>query len=196
MTATELGEFFQKSAKEINQILAEIGFINKTKDGWALTSFGQAQGGIQSNFKGRLYITWDEKIKENKLLQNIINPKIDKEEENFREKFKANYRTRSGHFVRSRAEMIIADYLYSECICFAYEKMVPISDDLYCDFYLPKYDIYIEFWGLEDANYEKRKLKKQELYKQNNLKLIEIDNKIMENLDDFLLKEILKFKKI
>lgn len=32
----------------------------------------------------------------------------------------------------------------------AYEKRVPIKEDIYCDFYIPKGKIYIEFWGLKD----------------------------------------------
>jgi len=27
---------------------------------------------------------------------------------------------------------------------------VPIKEDIYCDFYIPKGKVYVEFWGLED----------------------------------------------
>jgi len=27
---------------------------------------------------------------------------------------------------------------------------VPIKEDVYCDFYIPKGKVYVEFWGLED----------------------------------------------
>lgn len=151
---------------------------------------------------GNFYVCWDEKILKNELFLKMLKnddgkDKItDEEEQNFREKFKAEYRTKSGHFVRSRAEVIIADWLYSEFICFAYEKMVPIKEDMYCDFYLPKEKIYLEFWGYEeDSKYLNRKNKKIKLYKENELNLIEIDNKTINNIDDFLPKEILKFKK-
>lgn len=50
------------------------------------------------------------------------------------------------------------------------------------------------FWGLEnDKKYVERKTKKQRLYTENGLNLIQIDDKILENLDDFLPKELLKF---
>ena len=76
----------------------------------------------------------------------------------------------------------------------AYEKRVPIKEDVYCDFYIPKGKIYIEFWGLEDDEaYIKRKEQKIELYKKYNLNLIEIDNYKIGNLDDYLPKELLKF---
>ena len=65
---------------------------------------------------------------------------------------------------------------------------------MYCDFYIPKGKVYIEFWGLEDDEaYIKRKEQKIELYKKYNLNLIEIDNNTINNIDDYLSKELLKF---
>ena len=83
---------------------------------------------------------------------------------------------------------------FAEDIAYAYEKRVPIKEDVYCDFYIPKGKIYIEFWGYEDDEaYLKRKEKKIELYKKYGLNLIEIDNDKIGNLDDHLPKELLKF---
>ena len=83
---------------------------------------------------------------------------------------------------------------FTEGIAYAYEKRVPIKEDVYCDFYIPKGKIYIEFWGLEDDEaYIKRKEQKIELYKKYGLNLIEIDNDKIGNLDDYLPKELLKF---
>ena len=114
------------------------------------------------------------------------------QKEDFREKFKAEYRTNDGHYVRSRAELVIANWLFTEGM--AYEKKVPIKEDVYCDFYIPKGKIYIEFWGYEDDEvYIKRKEQKIELYKKYGLNLIEIDNYKIGNLDDYLPKELLKF---
>lgn len=190
------------SPSDINQIFVDMNLIEKYEKGYKITKKGEKFGGIQKNYMGNFYVCWDEKILKNELFLKMLRndegkDKItDEEERNFREKFKAKYRTKSGHFVRSRAEVIIADWLYSEFICFAYEKMVPIKEDMYCDFYLPKEKIYIEFWGYEeDSKYLNRKNKKIKHYKENNLNLIEIDNKAINNIDDFLPKEILKFKK-
>ena len=98
------------------------------------------------------------------------------------------------HYVRSRAELVIANWLFAEGIAYAYEKRVPIKEDVYCDFYIPKGKIYIEFWGYEDDEaYIKRKEQKIELYKKYGLNLIEIDNDKIGNLDDYLPKEFLKF---
>lgn len=107
------------------------------------------------------------------------------------------FRTKSGHLVRSKSEVIIADYLYGEQICFAYEKRLPIEAEARCDFYVPACCAYIEYWGTqsdeaERKKYEKRKKEKIALYKAHALNLIEIDDKSIKNLEDFLQKELLK----
>lgn len=204
LTAKQIIENLKSELRpsDINQIFVDMNLAEKYDKGYKITKKGEKFGGVQKKYMGNFYICWDEKILKNELFLKMLKSddgkdKItDEEEQNFREKFKAEYRTKSGHFVRSRAEVIIADWLYSEFICFAYEKMVPIKEDMYCDFYLPKEKIYIEFWGYEeDSKYLNRKNKKIKLYKENELNLIEIDNKTINNIDDFLPKEILKFKK-
>lgn len=107
------------------------------------------------------------------------------------------FRTKSGHLVRSKSEVIIADYLYGEEICFAYEKRLPIETEARCDFYVPACSAYIEYWGVqsdeaERKKYEKRKKEKIALYKKHAPNLIEIDDKNIKNLEDFLQKELLK----
>jgi len=108
------------------------------------------------------------------------------EEENFRSKFPANYRTDDGHKVRSKAEQIIDNWLYRSKIVHAYERRVPIEQELYCDFFIPIGNVWIEYWGLEEEKYLKRKDLKKELYKKNEKNLIELTDKDIENLDDIL----------
>lgn len=193
-TPTQIGEKLGKNAREMNEIFSDLGFINKTKNGWVLTDSGKQNGGVQNNYKGSLSVSWREEIFENQILKNTINPTPTAQECDFRSKFEAKYRTKDGHYVRSRAEVIISDWLFSECIAHAYERRVPIVEDMYCDFYIPKCKIYIEFWGYEqDEKYISRKLAKQDLYKKYGLNLIEINDEILSNLDDFLPRELLKF---
>ena len=196
LTPTQIGEKLSKTAKEINEFLSEINFIKKCNSGWELTDLGKKNGGIQNNYKGNLSVYWKTEILNNKIFKNAVEPQEvkDKDETDFRNKFKAEYRTNDGHYVRSRAEVIISNWLFGECIAHAYEKRVPIEEDVYCDFYIPKGKIYIEFWGYEDdEKYLIRKQKKRELYKKYNLNLIEIDNSKINNIDDFLPRELLKF---
>ena len=199
MTAKDIAEKKHRTAKEINESLRELEFVEKCSNGYKVTELGKKNGGIQKFYMGKSFVEWDKSILENEALSKALNLEEQTEpntaeEIDFRKKFEAKHRTKSGHYVRSRAEMIIANWLLDEYIAFAYERKVPIAEEMYCDFYIPKGKIYIEFWGLEnDEKYKKRKQRKQNLYKEKNLNLIEIDDDAICNLDDYLPKELLKF---
>ena len=120
--------------------------------------------------------------------------KFEQEDTNFRNKFPAEIRCEDGHKVRSKSEKIIDDWLYHHKISHAYERKVPIEEDVYCDFFLP-YDkkVWIEFWGLDDEKYIARKELKKKFYTQNNKILIEISEKDIELLDDILPKKLMPY---
>jgi hypothetical protein len=96
-----------------------------------------------------------------------------------------------GHRVRSKGEVIIDNWLYQKAILHAYEKQLVaengIPETMYCDFYIPKQNIYIEYWGLaKDKTYKKRKEEKINFYKDNNIKLIEIFPEDLKRIDEIL----------
>lgn len=64
-----------------------------------------------------------------------------------RQRYPANYRTSDGHYVRSRAEVMIDDWLYNHHIAHAYERKLPVAEDSISDFYLPQGNVYIEILG-------------------------------------------------
>jgi hypothetical protein len=98
------------------------------------------------------------------------------------------------HYVRSRAEMLIDNWLYMSEIVHAFERKLPIEEDLYCDFYLPVGKVYIEFWGLEnDEKYIERKQEKIKIYQKYGFNLIELNDADIQNLDDILPKKLLQF---
>ncbi len=188
--------------------MSEIGFIQKYLKGWTITELGKQNGGIQKESKqtGIPFVEWNESIFENRTFINIMRElkgdeqvdtqkKIDKSKEsNFREAFVAKHRATDGHMVRSKAEMLIDNWLYMAEIVHAYERKLPIEEEVYCDFYIPTGKIYIEFWGLEnDPKYAKRKEAKKAIYKKYNFKLIELTDDEVFNLDDILPRELLKF---
>ena len=101
---------------------------------------------------------------------NTANPIIVKAENetinDFRKNYPAEYRTKDGHYVRSKAELTIDDSLYLWGIPHAYEKKLPNTDEnVYSDFHIPsgkgrQKAVYIEYWGMEyDEKYNKRKNK-------------------------------------
>lgn len=216
LNATTIGKHFQVSSQRLNLILSELGWIEKDLAGWTITKLGKTVGGRQYEHEtsGGSYVLWPDNILQNKSLNEVFkesqpekeilkaNPVSSPQQQsaiqpttsNFRDKFEAKHRTKDGHFVRSRAEVIIDDTLYDYGLVHAYEKKVPIEEELYTDFYLPNGKVYIEYWGLEnDPKYAERKKKKIEIYQKYDLKLIELNDDDISNLDDHLPKKLLKY---
>lgn len=104
--------------------------------------------------------------------------------------------TLRGEKVKSIGEKRIADYFERNNIRYVYEKEAmgralffsyKISNP---DFYLPDYDVYVEYWGLVNAddcwtrtNYERNMKRKMAIYYQNNIKFISIYPRNLNNLD-------------
>jgi len=211
LNATSIGKHFNISSQRLNLILSELGWIEKNISGWKITKLGKRIGGKQFEHEtsGGTYALWPENILNNKNLTAVFNEvpstqeleKVHSEKEikkstgnNFREKFPATLRTKDGHMVRSRAEVIIDNALYDYKLAHAYERKLPIEEDLYSDFFIPSENVYIEFWGMEsDPKYAERKKAKIEIYKKYDFKLIELNDTDIANIDDFLPKKLLKF---
>ncbi len=109
--------------------------------------------------------------------------------DDFRKKYPAEYRTKDGHYVRSKAELTIDDSLYLWGIPHAYEKKLPnTTENIYSDFHIPSGSgrqkaVYIEYWGMEkDERYNQRKSKKIEVYHQLGLNLFNSMMQILKTL--------------
>ncbi len=100
-------------------------------------------------------------------------------------------RTMQGETVKSRAEQRIADYFTRQGIRYVYEygtrtnSLVIKRTFAKPDFYLPDYNVYVEYWGLVDASkeYEKNMKWKMAQYHQNRIRFISLYPKNMQNLD-------------
>jgi hypothetical protein len=206
ITATTIGQKFNLSAIKINFMLSELGWIKKEMKGWTVTEQGKKQGGVQSESQktGVPFSRWPDIILSSKILNDSVehmlgNKPINSQNDDddmlgFRDKFPAKHRTADGHLVRSKAEMLIDNWLYMAGIVHAYERKLPIEETLYCDFYIPTGKVYIEYWGYEDdSKYIARKKIKQEIYKKYNLNLIELNDSDVLLLDDVLPKYLLKY---
>jgi hypothetical protein len=132
------------------------------------------------------------KCEENKHSSYLDDDNYDNEYSDYRKKYEAKYRTSDGHYVRSRGEVMIANWLYMNSIRYEYEKRLPIPDNALTDFYLIDTDTYIEYWGLDDVEYLQRKNKKIELYNQYGLKLLSVTNEDLYDLDRSLLNRLMK----
>lgn len=211
VSSTKIGKEFGISANKLNYLFSELGWVNKSLKGWVATEQGLKQGAVQSedSRSGVPYVRWPETITKSKLLLGSVNditgsndqplvppdtPKASPNSMEFREKFEAKHRTTDGHFVRSKAEMLIDNWLYMAEIVHAYERKLPIEENVYCDFYIPTGKVYIEYWGYDnDPKYLARKEKKLAVYEKYGFKLIQLDDTDVQNLDDILPRLLLKF---
>lgn len=210
LNATTIGKNFNVSSQRFNLLLNELGWIEKTVAGWRITKVGKANGGRQFELQttGGTYVLWPEHILTNKDIIGLFEEtptktdtplniaKSESETVNdFRKTYKAEYRTKDGHYVRSKAEMAIDDSLYLWGIPHAYEKKVPNTDEnVFSDFHIPSGKgrpkaVYIEYWGMEnDEKYNKRKEKKIDIYNSLGLNLIQLNDADIKNLEDTLQK--------
>lgn len=212
LSSTKLGERFELSPTRMNKLLSEIGWINRGVKGWHVTDAGKQLGGYEKEHHktGVPYVLWPEAITENGvLIANVHDTKGEvtetpaatptespeaKQAAEFRDRFEAKYRATDGHRVRSRGELAIDNWLYMSGLVHAYERRLPIEEELYCDFYLPGGKVYIEYWGLEeDARYAKRKAEKLRIYKKYNYNLVELVDDDICNLDDIMPRKLLPF---
>lgn len=207
ISVSHVAEEFNKSARKMNLIFSELGWIEPNLKWWKLTKFWAQIWGkefvIQKSWA--TYTKWPLDITKNSSLLHSLWIKTEEKTvekstdcHNFRDTFPAQYRTKDGHMVRSRWETLIDDYLYGYNISHAYERKLPIEEDVYSDFYIPAQKwskaVYIEYWGIENQEkYQDRKKIKQDIYKKYHLNLIELENKHIDNLDDYLPRMLLEF---
>src|SRR5690242_13204229 len=132
LNATAIGKHFNLSNQRLNLICSELGREKTDIAGREVTKLGKSLGGRQFEHEtsGGTYVLWPESILSNKNLKNVfsdtsptatpskvIHPIKENQSQpetatkpgsdNFREKFPASFRTKDGHMVRSRAEVII-----------------------------------------------------------------------------------------
>ena len=102
-----------------------------------------------------------------------------------------NIKAKDGTLVQSAGELIITDFLSTNSIVFRYDERIRIIEGMAVrpDFYLPEFDIYIEYWGMDTIDYKIGMLKKQKLYQHEGKKLISLYYYDKDNL-----VEILKLK--
>ena len=210
LNATAIGKHFDISSQRFNLLLNELGWIEKTVAGWRITSLGKTLGGKQFEHEtsGGTYVLWPEVVLKNKDILELFEEKPTKSNSttnfikpdaetvsDFRKTYPAEHRTKDGHYVRSKAELIIDDSLYLWGIPHAYEKKIPNTDEnVYSDFHIPSGKgrpkaVYIEYWGLEnDEKYNQRKGKKIEIYNSLKLNLIQLNDADIKNIEDALQK--------
>ncbi len=108
-------------------------------------------------------------------------------------------KTISGHIVLSSYEVILDNFLYLNNIPFQYEGKIVENKRYKYDFKIN--DIYIEIWGYQNQAdyrselYNKKRILKEKVYKENNLKLISIEYNLFEKNTDKINEYLIKLMK-
>ena len=117
---------------------------------------------------------------------------------------KEKYYSLMGHKCSSIPEVIISNILYNQNINYIYDgKYSDYFEDFSCgskrfDWYLPEYNIVIEYFGLlGNISYDRKILFKKQFCVKNNIELIDLYPKDIDNLNEqdftqYLLKKIFK----
>lgn len=77
-----------------------------------------------------------------------------------------------GEIYDSRSEAEVADWLLITDIEYKAHKRLPKPSRGICDFYLPEYDLWIEYDGLMEVRTDDKLERKRAFYKQHKLKFI------------------------
>src|SRR3989338_5617910 len=98
----------------------------------------------------------------------------------------SNFHTKTGHLVKTRAEMMIANFLFDNNILFQYNSVATWADkdDFRSSFYLPKLDLYIDHhpydYVKEYQKIMKAKIKEYDKHKKRHIYLTSEDEKNIE----------------
>ncbi len=104
-------------------------------------------------------------------------------------------RAKDGTLVQSEGERLIAEWLSANNIRYRYDERIKIIQgySVRPDFYLPEFDIYIEYWGMDTIDYKIGMLMKQKLYQQEGKRLISLYPEDKNELDSVLGKKLKAF---
>ncbi|MCB1844744.1 MAG: hypothetical protein KDI09_17405 [Halioglobus sp.] len=195
------------NTRQVNRALAELGLQRHTLLGWELTARGRALGGQQESSRnsGALYATWPHDIVDKAVvhrdlsrLSNIQHtPPDDIHEPDLFAASDAvgeSLKGFDGHSLQSSLQVCVCNWLYFAQLVHAHRRALPTPEPLYADFYLPQGNVYIDCWESEVPAHElKERLQKRDLYRELDLRNLQIDAADMGQLDEILSSGLLKF---
>lgn len=200
VSAKALGEKYHLNAREVNRMLAELGWLMHTSQGWELTLIGEKLGGIQyeNEQSGTFYVLWPENIQQNQLLKQQFHLYADAnndEDISGDDLFSqaVSYVSIDGHSFTKKAQLSICQWLYLAGFTHACHRKLPTNETLYADFYLPVQRVYIEYWDKTDNSADlANKMNRKAIYETNHLSVIEIEPKDLNHLDEVMTKKLRK----
>ena len=144
----------------------------------------------------------DEYVRSQKAFQrpfcNYCFDEVFLERRNFETKvqLQKNIRAKDGTWVQSDGERLVCEILHAEQIRYRYDERFRILDGyaIRPDFYLPEFDVYIEYWGMNTADYKIGMLKKQQLYQQQGKRLVSLYPDDKPRMRETLLRKLSNYR--
>ena len=152
--------------------------MGKIKD--AVESFDNVIS-INKNYENKEAITLFDEIKREKGIQVKASELRDRGDS-----LEPNFKTKTGHLVKARAEMMIANFLFDNNLLFQYNAVATWADkdDFRASFYIPKLDLYIDHhpydYLKEYQKIMKAKIKQYEKHKKKSIFVTSEDEKNIE----------------
>lgn len=116
------------------------------------------------------------------------------------EKHGSRHETMRGELVKSGGERMIADYFFKNKIRYEYERPATGAANRTIsrpDFYLPDYDVYVEYWGMVDTEDKKDRSEyvkgmewKLARYRENGIRFVSLYPNEIEKLDSVFAKKL------
>ena len=205
VSASGLRRYYPKlHPRQINRALAELGLQVHSVLGWELTEQGRKLGGQQeeSDNSGAYYVTWPHEIVDHPVIHRELDAQSDAGSpapaEPADDLFASAALTElvgiDGHALETALELKVCNWLYLAQLAHAHQRALPVEEVLYADFYLPAARVYIECWD-DEVPPERLglKLKKKDVYREAGLRLIEINEKDADRLDEVLGRPLMEF---
>lgn len=195
LTATQLGAQLALKGVEVNEVMIELGWLTADR---RLTALGTRMGGSTKQGKRGDFALWPAELLENKFFTDAVKRRTQTERERPAEREQpaatpGEHLADDGHYVRSKGELLIDNWLYQHGILHAYERPIPGQDELTCDFFLPGGNVFIEFWGRTGEPFVSRMKRKQAFYAEHRLRLIELESADLKVLDATLTAALRRF---
>ncbi|MCX2981393.1 hypothetical protein EYC98_11010 [Halieaceae bacterium IMCC14734] len=206
ITASEMQRYYTRlHPRQINRSLAELGLQMHSILGWELTARGKQLGGQQqeSAESGAYYVTWPHDFVDHPVIHRELIKQSDAGlvieadgagDDLFSKVESTPSEGLDGHLLVTPLELQVCNWLYLAQLTHACHRALPVEEEYYADFYLPSAHVYIECW-LQQESKERltMKLKKQALYQQHQLRLIDVREEDCERLDETLGRALLEF---
>lgn len=183
LSASKIAEPLQVGAFTINALMAELGWLEKQTQGWIATALGQKLGAEQRNGQHGFFVLWPPSIIEKQELQQGLDNILGRK----------SMRCLDGLETANLGEQRINNFLYLHHLIRAWHYKIPNSPFI-SNFYLPKYKIFIDFWGFDfSTGTLKDKLDRDDFYQKNGLRFISLNDEDMQQLDSVLTKKLTAF---